>query len=171
MVEMSDLNSGVIDIDDVSNTIAPKFTAMFTSLLSVMEIQEIKERAKEAKRANQASFLPESSGTTIIGLKRPADASATAIPSKRPKARSSTPSPRPEPRTPDQPSHPSNPDFTGGSTESKDEENTKKLLFDVLRNTMSMLEADFRRITWQRSGYRVELSQTFTRHGFIEANG
>jgi len=168
---MRDLNSGVIDIDDVSNTIAPKFTAMFTSLLSVMEIQELKERAKEAKRASQASSLPASSDTTIIRLKRPADSSATVIPSKRPKAGSSTPSPHPEPRTPDRPTHPSNPDFTGDSTESKDEENTKKLLFDVLRNTMSMLEADFRRITWQRSGYRVELSQTFILHGFVEANG
>jgi hypothetical protein len=159
-VEMNDLNSGLVDIDDVSNHLAPKFTATFSSILSVMEIQEIKERAKRAKQASQPESEPPASGSTITSRKRPPQSPLSSAP-KRAKPAADEPSPPSEPKTPDQPIYPSNPDFTGASIESKDEENTKKLLFDMLRNTMSVLEADFRRITWQRSGHRVELSQTF----------
>ena len=65
-----------------------------------------------------------------------------------------------EPRTPDKSTHSSNSDFTGTSVDSKDEEHIKKLLYQLLMNTLGSLEAEFQRITWQRSGYRVELSQT-----------
>ena len=44
--------------------------------------------------------------------------------------------------------------------ESKDEENTKKLLFQLLLNTLSILESQFRMPDWQQSGYKVEICQT-----------
>jgi hypothetical protein len=157
---MNDLNCGVIDIDDVSNRLAPKFMATFSSLLSVMEIQEMKDRAKRSKEESQPSSIPVSSSSTIAAQKRPPQSPISTVPAKRTRSRSDTPSPPPEPKTPDQPTRPQNSDFTGSSTASKDEEHTKKLLFQLLLNTLGMLEGDFRRITWQRSGYRVELSQT-----------
>ena len=54
---MSDLNNGVIDIDDVTDILAPKFIATFSSLLSVMEIQGSKERAKLAKQSFSVSSV------------------------------------------------------------------------------------------------------------------
>lgn len=156
---MNELNIGALDIDQVKK-LAPEFTTTFTSLLGVMEIREMKQRAKENKSAGQISSILPSSDTTLTNLKRSAGSQASVLPPKRTKSTNGSPSPRPEPRTPDQPTHPSNPDLTGGSTESKDEENTKKLLIDILRNSMSVLEAGFRKIPWQRSGCRVELSQT-----------
>jgi hypothetical protein len=156
---MSDLNDGTVEIDDVFK-VAPRFTATFSSILSVMSIQEIKERAKLSKQTSQPDLQLTSSQLKTTSRKRPPP-SPTSSSSKRIKSMADTPSPRSEPKTPDQPTHPSDPNFTGALIESKDEENTKKLLFDILRNTMSVLEAEFRRITWQRSGYRVELNQTY----------
>ena len=102
-------------------------------------------------------------GSTVTTRKRRSGSPVSSLPSKRIKSTVDDSSPsRSEPTTPDQPTHPSNPDFTGSSTASKDEENTKKLLFDLLRDTMSVLEEDFRNLAWQRSGYWVELSQTLS---------
>jgi hypothetical protein len=159
-VDMNDLNSGVIDIDHVRKRLAPDFLGTFSSVLAVMSIQEIKERAKFAKQASQPDSQVTSSQLTTTSRKRPPP-SPTSSSSKRIKSTADTPSPRSEPKTPDQPTHPSDPNFTGASIESKDEENTKKLLCMLLMNIMSVLEAEFRRITWQRSGYRVELNQTY----------
>ncbi len=152
---MGDLYSGVIDIDDVSNILAPKFTTTFTSLLNVMVIQEMKDTDRQMRIAAQQEQIHVSSS------KRPAAESLDENASKRSRGTRRPSSPTPEPKTPDQPTVPQNPNWTGSSIESKDEENTKKLLFDVVRNTMGVLESGFRRITWQRSGYRVELFQTF----------
>ena len=65
------------------------------------------------------------------------------------------------PTTPDQPTHPSDPNWSGGTEESKDEENTKAMLHEVLTDTMNFLESDFTRIHWQRSGHRVELFHSY----------
>src|SRR5271169_6333659 len=156
---MPDLNDGTVEIDHVFK-VAPRFAATVSSILSVMSIQEIKERAKLAKHASQPDSQLTSSQLITTSRKRPPPSPTSSFP-KRIKSTADTPSPRSEPKTPDQPTHPSDPNFTGASIESKEEENTKKLLIDLLRNTMSVLEAEFRRITWQRSGYRVELNQTY----------
>jgi hypothetical protein len=158
-VDMNELNYGIVEMDDVSNRIAPKFSATFLALLKLMEIQEMKERAKLIKAGAQNTSHASSSATT---LKRPADNNPIIAP-KRVKSSRGTPSPPPEPTTPDRPTYPSNSDFTGASTistTSQDEENTKKLLFLFIMNTLNVLGLDFRQITWQRNGYRVELNQT-----------
>lgn len=157
-VDMTDLNDGIIEIDDVRKRLAPDFVGTFSSLSSIMEIQETKERAKQAKQARRTISLADTSETT---LKRAAEPSVATFPAKRARPTSNTPSPPSEPKTPDNPTHPSDPNWTGASIESKDEENTKMLLKLFLMNTMTALEADFRRVLWQRSGYRVELCQTY----------
>lgn len=157
-VDVIDLNSGVIDMDIVRKKLAPDFVVFFTSLLDVISVQEKKQRAKQASEQHS---IPALSGSTITAArKRPPQSPVTSNPPKRTKEANDS-SPCSEPKTPDQPAHPSNPDWTGGTATSKDEENTKMLLKHLLVNTMSSLEADFRRIAWQRSGYRVELVQTF----------
>jgi hypothetical protein len=161
-VEMSDISTGKVDIDDVIDSIAPKFGATFTALLSVMEVQERKQLAKEAKPANQARSMVASSGSTIIP-KRPSP-SPTSIgppPAKRSKSAYDPPSPSHQPRTPDQPTNPSNPNLTSSTICSTDESHTQKLLYQLIMNTLGTLRSEFRTIAWQRSGYKVELTQTY----------
>lgn len=148
-------------MDHVRGKLARDFVATFRSLLNVMSVQEIKERAKQDKEAKQLDSQPMSSGSTSTTRKRPPQSPVSSAP-KRTKATKDSPSPRSEPKTPDQPTHPSDPNFTGASIESKDEENTKQLLSQLLMDTLNILEADFRTITWHKSGHFVELSQTST---------
>jgi hypothetical protein len=149
-VDMNDLCSGDIDIDDVRKEFAPYFVQTFKSLLTVMENQETKLRMKEEKERSQLYSQSVSSSTTT-------DAVPPGVASSRTKSSADILS---EPRTPDQPTHPSNPKWSGSSTASQDEEATKMLLSLFLSETMTILEADFRRVHWQKSGLRVELAQT-----------
>lgn len=158
---MNDLNNDVITIDDVRKRLAPDFYGMFSALLTLVEIQEMKQRAKVAKEESQTSSVVTSSAATVTSKRAAGD--QPSISNKRMRPPKAVPSPPPEPKTPDRPTHPSNPDFTGASTlstTSKDEENTKELLSQLVLNTLGVLEMDFRQITWQRNGYKVELSQT-----------
>jgi hypothetical protein len=121
----------------------------------------MKQRAKLAKEESQTTSVP-SSSTAAGTLKRAVD-DQPSVSAKRMRPSRTVPSPPPEPTTPDRPTHPSNPDFTGASTlstTSKDEENTKELLSQLILNTLGVLEMDFRQLTWPRGGYKVELSQT-----------
>ena len=156
-VDANALRCGDIDIDDVSNRLAPKFIHTFKSLYNVMVAQETKLRIKQAKQASQFDTTQISTSTDISQNQSP------SIPSSN------------EPRTPDQPTHPSDPKWSGSSTSSQDEEATKKLLYSMLSDTMTILESDFRKIQWQRSGLKVEILQTypyiyFTRSLIIREN-
>jgi hypothetical protein len=151
---MDDVNKGLIEIDDVGDNLAPKFATMFASLLNVMAVSEAKQRAKKAqleKRAQKAIQL--------ASAKRLADSEIFPEASKRIRLKKSL--------TPlDQSTNPQDSNFTGGtdksgkSIEYKDEESSKQLVFDILRNSMSALGGDFRRIGWQKDGHRVELVET-----------
>jgi hypothetical protein len=154
---MRDLAKDVIDIDDVTDNLAPKFASMFTSLLSVMTVQETKQRARQARQASQASSLPISSASTAG--KRRADYPESTNNVKR--ARTGyTPD--------DQPTKPINADYShsttksGDSGEYKPEEHSKELVTLMLMDTMTVLAKGFRKIRWQKSGYSVELCQTLT---------
>ncbi len=78
---MDDLNSGNINIDDVSDTLAPKFHATFNSLVAVMESQESKQRLKEIKLARQNSQAM-SSGSTATGQKPSHSSQVSVVPAK-----------------------------------------------------------------------------------------
>ena len=123
---MDDLNKGIVGINSVRRRLAPDFLGTFKSLLNVMAIQESKERAKQAKQAGQTTSILTPSGPTT--LKRTAGSQSPEISAKRPRATSKIPSPPPDPRTPDQPTRPHDPDFTGVSSlsaASKDGETTR----------------------------------------------
>jgi hypothetical protein len=144
-VDASGLSSGDIEIEHVRKKLAPDFVPTFKSLSSVMVAQETKLQIKEARQACQISQPVSSQLQTDTTL--PPTAPSAELPV--------------EPSTPDQPSHPVDPKWSGSSTASQDEEATKKLLFNLLSDTMTMLESDFRKIIWQRSGLNVELAQTY----------
>jgi hypothetical protein len=152
-VNMDDVNKGLIEIDDVGDILAPKFATMFASLLNVMAVSETKQLAKKKKLDKQALKIQSASA------KRPADSEIFPESSKRIRVKKSM--------TPlDQSTLPQDPHYTGGtdksgkSIEYKDEESSKQLVFDLLRNSMSALGGDFRRIGWQKDGHRVELVET-----------
>jgi hypothetical protein len=151
---MNALSGGDIDIDDVSHYLAPKFVHTFTSLLNVMEAQETELRNKQAEQASRLNSQLNRASSSITSPRFIVDSMSTA---------SATFS-LSEPRTPDQPIHPSDPKWNGSSTASKDEEATKKLLSNLLSDTMLILESDFRRIQWQQSGLKVELVPTCFLH-------
>ena len=123
-VDMNDLCSGDIDIDEVRKEFAPDFVQTFNSLLTIMENQETKLRMKEAKVESQLSSQSFSSSTNTDTI-----LSSAEVASSRTKSSADTSS---EPRTPDQPTHPSNPKWSGSSAASQDEEATKQLLSSLL---------------------------------------
>ena len=83
-----------------------------------------------------------------IPLKRPPAALtiATSNPNKvRP---TSSQMERDIPRTPDQPTVPKNPNYSGDSIESINEDNTKQMITTLIRTIISLLGTDFRQISW-----------------------
>lgn len=120
------------------------------SLVTIVENQETKLRIKEAKEWSLLNSQSVSSSTSTDIIRH-------GVASSKTKSSSDTFS---EPRTPDQPTHPSNLKWSGSSTASQDEEATKMLLSLLLSETMTILETDFRRMHWQKSWLKVELAQT-----------
>lgn len=161
-VEVSELYSGALSMKMIRRQLAPDFWPFFETLYGVVTIQEMAQKKKES--AQPPSPVPTSSmSTTGTTRKRPRPSSVSLFPERKTK---STSLPHSEPTTPDRPTNPSDPEWTGGTVTSKDEENTKQMLKDLLRNTMSSLEEEFCGITWQRSGYTVELALTLFSFSF-----
>ena len=52
------------------------------------------------------------------------------------------------PRTPDQPTQPMDPDYSGGSIESVNEDNTKRMISAFVETILDLLGKDFEQITW-----------------------
>lgn len=149
-VDASALSGGDIEIEDVRKKLAPDFVTTFKSLSRTMVAQETKLQAKEGRRTSQLSSQTLSSNSqNLLDTISPSDTVSTADLLS-------------EPKTPDQLTHPRDPQWSGSSTASKDEEATKKLLFNMLSDTMTILESDFRKILWQKSRLRVELAQTYS---------
>jgi hypothetical protein len=121
-----------------------------------MAKQEQKQRLKQAP---QEVSQPASSASTIVGVKRPLGSPVAATFSK--KTKQDPPSPaQSEPKTPDQPTHPPDPNLTGNTIESKDEDYTKDLLKTFLKDILRALKSGFREPTWHRSDAIVELTHT-----------
>jgi hypothetical protein len=68
------------------------------------------------------------------------------------------------PHTPDQPIPPQNPDLSGSSTNSQDEDTTKKLVNQLLFSIMTVLDEKFYRVSWQQSGEIIELVSVYDCH-------
>jgi len=54
------------------------------------------------------------------------------------------------PHTPNQPTIPKNPDFSGDSIESTDEDNTKRMIGTLIDTTLLCLRSDFTHIRWPK---------------------
>jgi hypothetical protein len=157
-VDMNLLKTGEIDLE----TIFPdgsRFEPMFTSLLDVMSTQQLSESIDQP--SHSSSVVPASSGSTATPRKRAPPSPISSIPQKRGRQNKASPSLSPEPKTPDQPTRPANLNDSGSTRESGDEEVTKMLLRQFMVGVLSVLGSNFTRITWQRSGHKVELVQTY----------
>jgi hypothetical protein len=151
-VDLKDLETATVDIDEVAINLAPQFSSTFSTLLDVRAIEEKKKQAKAEKEARQAlSQLSITSSTTQV-LKGINECVAT----------------KPFPETPDRPTLASNSNFTrstvesGTSLQSKDEESTKVLANTFIRESMALLGAPFREIRWQQSGHKVQLTRSYS---------
>lgn len=81
---------------------------------------------------------------------------------QQPLANASTSSPafQDEPKTPDQPTHPSDPKYSGSSTESKPEGTPNTLILDFLKECIHSFAGAMRELTWPQT-------QTIVRIGFL----
>lgn len=174
-VEMTKLNSGDMEMKTVKSTLARDFHSVYSSLLDLMAVQESKEEKKQKVQESQekknqqvlsssppsSSAATSSSTITVAGLKRPPTSPRIGSSKRMKAADSPAPESEPEPKTPDQPTHPRNPDYTGDTVTSKDEDITRQLLIRVVYDSLSLLETDCTRISWQQSGNKVELCETY----------
>jgi hypothetical protein len=66
-----------------------------------------------------------------------------------------------EPRTPPQPTVPSDPNFSGGSNESSTEDHTTTMIYEFIRTALGLFERSLSRITWPKHGgdYRLDVSK------------
>jgi hypothetical protein len=168
-VEVRDLETRKINMDDLTIDYAPQFASTFSTLVEVRSIEEKKKRAKDEKKAREA--LSQTSSTILQSSQRtkhPPPSPISTQPSKRSRTTEQETTTRvPSPKTPDRPTVPSDPDLTHGTVESgvsiqsKDEESTKVLANTLIRDTMNLLGSAFRAIRWQTSGNKVQLTRTY----------
>jgi hypothetical protein len=157
-IDITHLKSSTVKMNRARRLVAPDFGPFFSSLVGVITAQEKKLRTRQA---SHQSSTPMSSGSTIPARKRSPPSSDAVIGTKRTKQTNESTSLHSEPKTPDQPTHPSDTDWSGSTDSSNDEEYPKMLLRDLLLNIREFLDEEFYRITWQRSGHEVDLVQTF----------
>lgn len=72
-------------------------------------------------------------------------------------------SPSPEPKTPDQMTTLANPNYSNASNESKDEQSTRELLYSFLANTIFVLGAACRTLSWaEADDCELSFKETYT---------
>lgn len=168
------LRTKTLSLDDVDD-LAPKFEQFFSTLYKLMQIQEHKQiiRDENLRKETETKQQPESIHTTPPPSVPPSSSSIVTR-SKRPP---SSPvdiglsSKRVKtdpllslqlPKTPDQPTIPSNPQKTSSSLESQEEDVSKELLALFFSCSLSVLKSKFRIINWHQSGAkRVELVRSY----------
>jgi hypothetical protein len=115
---------------------APPFASFLRALKRLMTFPETKLKEKRRKElqkvASSASVVPSNVVTSASGSV-----------------------------TPNQPTVLPDPNYSGSSTNSQDEETTKQLAQQLLFSTMFVLEDDLNKIRWQQSGKSVELALSY----------
>ena len=171
-MDMTDRGWVMLNMTKIARQLAPSFHPSYKLLLSVMQKQEQKQAIKFARLAarqqqeqEKAEVLPPQTASNQSSRKRTHNLSLSIGEGSAKRARQeqeSSPSPAPsEPKTANQPISPVNADFTGSTSEEKDETNTAHLLRTFLDNTMDVLQDRFRKIEWQKSNSKlVELTAT-----------
>jgi len=162
---MADLRSGKVKLPVVQQKLARNFHSVYASLLDLMAIQDGKGSGSQQPVSSSAP--PSSAGTitttsaaSVKSLKRPPPSSLAAGSAKKAKTTASSLSGS-EPTTPDQLTHPVNPNYSGDTAASQDEDITKELLIRVIYDSLSILAPECSEISWQLSGNFVELHQTY----------
>jgi hypothetical protein len=141
-IKMTDIQDGSLDLDELDEL---RFASTFHALLDVIQEQDSKQRASKERREKQAQSR--SLSKTVTKAVKRIKTNTQPADSRKPK-------------TPDQPIPPPNPNLSGLSTESKDEENTKVLLSTLLSDTMKIVKSEVRRLHWVRSNCTVEITKT-----------
>ena len=141
-INMADICTGKTNLDDLDGL---HFERTFLALLNVIQCQDKKKREKEIRRAKELIATSVESSPLSNPKRRKYDASASST----------------RLIMPDQPSLPSNPNLSGATEESTDEESTKHLLSDFLVDTMRIVKSDIRQLHWVQSQCTVEMSKRY----------
>lgn len=146
-VKVTEIENGNIDIDELDEL---HFASTFKALLDVIQEQDSKQRISKERREKHARSRSLSKKGT-----------SNAVSTKATKHIKMNTQDYCQPKTPDQPIPPPNPNLSGLSTESKDDENTKVLLNTLLSDTMTIIKSEVRTLHWVRSDCKVEITKTF----------
>jgi hypothetical protein len=148
-----DVANGEASMDVVDDLIY--FKNVFTTLLSVIRLKDNKIR----QRMQRVDKTVESvSASDLVGQKRSAD---TLPPQdSKPKRSKLDQTSQQRPKTPDQPTVPAEPDLSGSSRESDDEEDTRVLLNEFLKAVLSIVKTEVRGLKWASSN-PVQIIHTY----------
>ena len=154
------------DYEDDIEAHVPRFALFFGQLRLLLadNVRPEDEITLPTAELNLAAVVPVS-----LSEELPSTAQSASEPKKRPNSPTiSTPRPakiRPEvskpenitPQTPDQPTVPKNPAYSGDSVESIDEDNTKQMIKTFVQTTLYSLGPDFIRIPWPSYAQKCRL--------------
>jgi hypothetical protein len=136
-------NTDGVDLDEMIDQVlilAPSFGGFYRVLRNLMS----RQGAKVDKKMQQEKKR------TVTGTIVSQSTSATST-ERRPVT----------PDNPDKPPQPPDPNYSGSSTQSQDEENTKGLLHIFVSSALSVLGSNFLRIKWvANKDAKVELTET-----------
>ncbi len=145
------------DYEDDIETHAPRFELFFDQLKLLLSDNvgplhdEITLPTAESLQTDTPVFFPEqlpsiTSPSTSETKKRPNSLTLTI--SSPTKVRLTSSEYDDVPQTPDQPTIPKNPGFSGDSIESTDEDNTKQMIRTLINTALLSLRSDFSGIPW-----------------------
>jgi len=156
-IHVSDLVNDIFAEDTIGDR-APQFDATFRGILALVQ------NAKTSDDATRPSSVSPTTPTPSKATqKRAAEDAAGEKDAKRTKVHPDESTSK-GPRTPDQPTIPPNPNYSGstdssgGSLESTDEELTKALIRSFLDDARGFLRLDFRVLDWTKSGLKTDLA-------------
>ena len=155
-IEISDLITNKVDEDDFFIK-TPYFQNTYTTLCDL--VRSKKSDSAKAKRIFTSPASTPAQGSIVLKKRQ-----TTSTSDQRPRKRSKSPRKQPqnssstEPTTPDQPAVVPNPNLSGGTNESTDEELTRDFIKSFLLDTRRCLSKDFRSFAWSRSDVEAQLA-------------
>jgi hypothetical protein len=159
-----------LDYDDDIENHAPRFELFFDqlSLLISDKVETLDDEitlptAELSLQAATPVFFPEKLSSNVTPStseikKRPN--SLTITTSSPAKVHLISSEYKDAPRTPNQPTIPRNPTFSGDSIESTDEDNTKRMIGTLINTTLLSLRSDFTRIPWPKYAQKCRLGSS-----------
>jgi hypothetical protein len=155
-IEISDLVTNRVSDDDIADK-TRHFQNTYTTLRDIARSKK-PDGAKSKSISSPSSTHPAPPSNVL--QKR----GAISVSDQRPRKRSKSPRKRPETSfaneatTPNQTTVVPNPNFSGGTNESADEELTRDFIKSLLQDTRRCLSEDFRSLAWSGSGTEPQLA-------------